>query len=128
MDFVRYLYHHEQQIKLGFRLEVLCFFPDQPAAGVFDTGAVQQYGLGVVRILLVLVYLDAPLLPDGLCRLLHEKGQVVGISDPAADDLADGHVLYELFFGLSVFVPAVYPDHTVLCGGDDIVSRVYLPR
>lgn len=70
--------------------------------------------MGAVRILSVLVYLDAALLPDGLYRLLDEEGQMVGISDPSADDHPDCRIIYGLFFRLSVLHAEVYPYRPVL--------------
>ena len=78
------------------------FLISQSTAGLSDSGAFQRAGLAVVRILQILVYVDAPLLPDGLCRLLDEKRQVVGIPDSPADDRIDSDVLRNLFFGFSL--------------------------
>ena len=51
--------------------------------------------------------MDDPLFPDGLCRILDEERQVVGLSYPPADDRADRYVLLDLFFGFPVLIKAV---------------------
>ena len=126
MDFIRNTHHYEQQIQLGCGVEVLRVFPDQSALGISDSGALQLDGVAAVRLLQILVDVDAPLLSHGLCRILDEERQVVGISDPPADDRADRHVLRGLFFGLSLLYAAVHSSFLILRVRDDFLSRRHI--
>ena len=84
--------------------------------------------MGFVRLLSLLVYLDDPMLPYGLYRLLDEKGQMVGISHPVADDRDNRRILLNLLFAFSVLKATVSPDYPVLRLWYDTLSRGNLQK
>ena len=68
------------------------------------------------------------MLPYGLYRLLDEKGQMVGISHPVADDRDNRRILLNLLFAFSVLKATVSPDYPVLRLWYDTLSRGNLQK
>ena len=79
-----------------------------------------------VMVLQELDPLDDPHLPDGLHRLLHEEGQMVGTGDPLADAGVGSLPLRKVSFRYAVFVPASPLQRDLLRGDDAAVCGLYL--